>query len=160
MRGDTHLIIGFTVGAAMVTHLQLPVDGSLALALGASMLGALLPDIDHPESKISRRIPLVAWLFRPLKHRGFTHSLLCVAALCGLLIWRRVDVLPGAAFMVGYASHLIADALTPQGIQLFFPLRWRVTLLPRILTVNTGSMVESLIAAASGLTAIYLVTRL
>lgn len=68
------------------------------------------------------------------KHRGPTHSLLglVVAQILGSSVARRVgiDLWP---FLVGYASHLIADMFTPRGIPLFYPCktRFRASLRPR-----------------------------
>ncbi len=42
------------------------------------IVGSLLPDIDHPNSQISKKIPIITKL---LRHRGVTHSLLAVVIL-------------------------------------------------------------------------------
>ncbi len=47
------------------------------------IVGSLLPDIDHSNSQISKKIPIIAKL---LKHRGVTHSLLAVVILYFLII--------------------------------------------------------------------------
>jgi inner membrane protein len=99
---------------------RLPVavaGGALVLAL------ATLPDVDHA-------IPLV-------DHRGVTHTL-AFAALVGGAVWAGVMAAPvevASRELVAYAAaglaafsvltHLLADALTPVGVPLFWPLTTR-----------------------------------
>lgn len=59
MTGKTHVLGGIALGVG-VTYMFTQ-DVSLGL-IGGAALGSLLPDIDHPESKISRANP-VTWLF-------------------------------------------------------------------------------------------------
>ncbi|QCR36327.1 metal-dependent hydrolase [Nissabacter sp. SGAir0207] len=96
-----------------------------------ALVTSLLPDIDHPRSLLGRRLK---WISVPISrmfgHRGFTHSLLAVAI--GILLFRAklppewgipLDVLH--AMIVGYLSHIVADMLTPAGVPLLWPFRWR-----------------------------------
>jgi membrane-bound metal-dependent hydrolase YbcI (DUF457 family) len=70
-------------------------DGTAAsldpLPLALVGIGSLIPDIDHPQSWVGLRLPVIS---RPLVamagHRGITHSLLAVI-VCGLLL-RWVDL--------------------------------------------------------------------
>jgi inner membrane protein len=65
-------------------HLGFPAFDPVALALAIG--GALLPDIDHPQSWVGRRARLISQpLAALIGHRGFTHSILAVIA-CGLLL--------------------------------------------------------------------------
>jgi inner membrane protein len=118
LRGNTHAIIGLTTGAAVATHFHVwefqPVVVVIILAAGAS----LLPDIDHPGSFISHRLKIFAWPFRLLAHRGFTHSALAILLLLVGFTAAKIDFIHGVALLAGYASHLVADAMTPQGIRL------------------------------------------
>lgn len=64
-------------------------------------------------------------------HRGFTHSLLgtlfftCLVCGVALLIAGSAHsaAIVGAVWLLGYASHLAADACTPSGIPLLMPLK-------------------------------------
>jgi membrane-bound metal-dependent hydrolase YbcI (DUF457 family) len=58
-----------------------------------------------------------------LDHRGFTHSLLGIAAAVGLAEY----FLPARWQCVGfcYGLHILADALTPAGVPLLWPLNKR-----------------------------------
>lgn len=115
------LIVYAPVGALVFT-------ASPELALlggGGVLLLATLPDYDL-------RVPFV-------RHRGPTHTvlfLLVVAGLLGAAGWvagsrlgpGERTVLAGFGFLVGtlgIGSHLLADALTPAGIEPFWPVSSR-----------------------------------
>ena len=110
-----------------------------------AVFGALLPDIDHPQSWVGRRTrPVSTALAAALGHRGITHSALAVAFLVVLLLHGGLRQSSVAALAVGYLSHLAADMLTPRGLRLAWPLRpiWGVPL------CRTGSPMEALIVSA------------
>ena len=136
MTGDGHLI--FSIACAVFAK---KAELSPELAHGdwwhiipGSLLTCLLPDIDHPKSLLGQRLK---WISHPIArlcgHRGFTHSLLVVFA--GIFLFRShfphgwiipVDALQ--AMIVGYLSHILADMLTPAGVPLLWPCRWRFRL--------------------------------
>jgi membrane-bound metal-dependent hydrolase YbcI (DUF457 family) len=92
--------------------------GVLMLYVVPAMIGAIVPDLDHPGSRISRALPPLRWLYvlvfvNPLTwlvigwkgirrlggHRQISHSIFAVPAamlLVGALTWAAVQ-LPGAA---------------------------------------------------------------
>src|SRR5690606_5860825 len=100
---------------------------------------------------------ILAKIVKPFigKHRMFSHSLLGMAIfgllLHYLLIWVNTFVLVDMhivwwAVMIGFGSHLIADALTKQGIPLFFPLPWEFGIPPiELLRMKTGGFTEKYI---------------
>lgn len=64
----------------------------------------------------------LSWLLRHLiKHRGATHSLVAVA-LVAILSYRFADGWSALAIVAGYASHLLADFITLEGVSLAWPL--------------------------------------
>lgn len=140
MRGGTHALAGALIGAALTVNTQdvLPITG----AIMAAALGALAPDLDHPQAALSRRLGPLALPFRLLKHRGFLHSA-AAAALVAVPIALVPDrfILYALAASLGYSSHLVLDGLTVQGIPLFWPLagRWRV------LGLTTGGIGELIV---------------
>ncbi|MBW5446426.1 metal-dependent hydrolase [Cohnella sp. CFH 77786] len=76
----------------------------------------------------------VAWV--PwLKHRGMTHTVWALV-LWGQIGWElqyqlKIDGIMATA-IAGYASHLLADSLTPQGVKCFYPLiKKSIKLIPR-----------------------------
>ncbi len=100
----------------------------------SAILTCLLPDIDHPKSFLGQRLK---WISKPIArafgHRGFTHSLLAVFALLATFYLKvpeswfiPADALQG--MVLGYLSHILADMLTPAGVPLLWPCRWRFRL--------------------------------
>lgn len=133
----------------LVPH-DLPV---LAACAAAVAIGSTSPDIDQGRGPLG-------WVLRfaCFGHRALTHSLLglCLAnALVAAGLTAVATALPAlnlpvapttAAFLLGMASHLTLDALTPQGIPLLWPVPLDVRLIPlRGLAIRTGSWVERMI---------------
>lgn len=125
--GITHAAIGAMVGYQIADW-----PGA-----GIGAIAALLPDIDHPQSLLGRRLWPVAWTINQVMgHRGALHSL---AAL--LLVSAAASVMLPDWWIViaaGYASHLAADALTVSGVPLLWPIRARI----RLLGIRTGGIIE------------------
>ena len=79
-----------------------------------------LPDIDTKDSKISRKIPILPSLLSIFTvHRGIIHSIYPVIILSVVLY--QYNGFYTFAFIIGYSSHLILDALTLQGVNFFHP---------------------------------------
>ncbi|TKI05602.1 metal-dependent hydrolase [Martelella alba] len=154
MTAEGHLI--FAVASAILAK---KMEFTPALAQGdwwhivaGALLTCLLPDIDHPQSFLGQRL---RWLSTPIArlfgHRGFTHSLLAIVAgvaLFGLKFEPNrlipLDALHG--MIIGYLSHIFADMLTPAGVPLLWPCRWRFRL-PIIVSVK-GHQLERIICLA------------
>ena len=87
------------------------------------ILGAAFVDIDERTSKIGKH-----WFLRPLqwlsKHRGVFHSLLLAVVLS--LVVGLVNLWAGFGFFVGYISHLFIDCFTKSGVQLLWPLKFKI----------------------------------
>lgn len=116
MMGSTHSSVGVALGIALALNAQQPLLTVLGLAVVAG-IAALAPDIDHPQSTLGRRVMVGALVF---KHRGFLHSPLALALL-SLACWHYLPALLGLVIVAGYGSHLLLDALNPQGIPLLYP---------------------------------------
>ena len=120
----------------------------------AAAFGALLPDLDASESKIKHlKIPntqikpfmLPALVVsRSDQHRGLLHSFAGLGMIALFFIpaafW--IGWAPVAALLLGYFSHLMADAATKSGVRLFYPNPNRFHLLPSALRFTTGSAAE------------------
>ncbi|WP_249662120.1 metal-dependent hydrolase, partial [Lysinibacillus fusiformis] len=96
-------------------------DNPLVL-VGASVIGALLPDICHRGSKIGRTVPILAKLVNTVfGHRSITHSLLfllfVMVALDTLIPYKAISI----RIIIGMASHILLDMSTKKGVKLFFP---------------------------------------
>lgn len=136
MTAEGHLI--FSVACAVLaknTELT-PVlaQGDWWHIIPAAVVTCLMPDIDHPMSFLGQRLP---WISRPVArifgHRGFTHSLLAIIGALALFYLQLpesksmpADTIQG--MVVGYLSHIIGDMLTPAGVPLLWPCRWRFRL--------------------------------
>lgn len=129
MNGRTHFMLGLGSGFASVAAIQ-PEAGIAVGMIAFAGVCSLLPDIDHPRSIVSGWLPGTG-LLRIGRHRGITHSLIALLIPASLWFILPPDLrLWAVAAVTGYGSHLIADMLTPEGIQLMFPLRgfWRIPL--------------------------------
>jgi inner membrane protein len=113
MRGYTHLIAGIAAGYLLTGQPEY---------LLASAAGALLPDLDSPQSLLGSKIPVISLLGGG--HRSWMHS------LAGLTVFSLPAYLynPAAGYAVaaGCMTHLLLDMLNPKGIKLFWPFgKWR-----------------------------------
>lgn len=108
-------------------------------------LTAALPDIDHPRAHLRQRLGFIGHIaFGWLRHRGPTHSItaLTLFGIMTLHFW-PLYVLPA---MLGYASHLVSDMMTPRGLAVCWPLfRRPCWLLPKLLRITTGGRFERLL---------------
>lgn len=138
MRGATHALAGLTIG--MILARGAPVEVAAGL-ITAGALGALVPDLDHPQSVLSNRVGIVGLPFRILSHRGVTHSIVAAAAillLAGMVPseWRPYAI----AAALGYSSHIVLDGLTISGVPLLWPWSQRF----RLSNIRTGGLSERL----------------
>lgn len=108
MTGKTHRIGGALAGAIFIRLSRNDNLDMCTLVLTGSVLGSLLPDIDHPRSTISRKLWFISWPLVLLRgamrqiasflpkceeqkvksivgHRGITHSLIaCISLGCAM----------------------------------------------------------------------------
>ena len=98
--------------------------------------GSLLPDTDLRSSDINKRYPILfKYIGKKCRHRGETHSLLCFGIIAFLLSYLVKYTDYNVAFLsasigllIGYASHLILDLFTKDGIELFYPCKINIFL--------------------------------
>lgn len=127
MKGSTHVVIGLSFGVTTQLLIGFPAERFLEIPFyyGGLVLGSLLPDIDHPQSYLGRRLtPLSVPIFKLFGHRGITHSFLSLSIL-GIILTESgyVNTYLSGGILLGYLSHLIADMFTPTGIPLFYPMK-------------------------------------
>lgn len=114
-----------------------------ASCLGVTLLFCLLPDIDHPNSTIGKRVKWLSWPITLLfGHRGITHSLSIVLVFLFCTYEYMTYWWVKYAFL-GYMLHLLGDYLTPAGIPLFYPQK-KCFRFP--FTVRTGGVGEFIIS--------------
>lgn len=109
-----------------------------------------MPDLDEPNSYLSRRTPILPYIIRLFtKHRAFTHQLRAsfIFVLIPLLIinFFYLDVLvfiPG--LFLAYVGHIIGDSFTVSGIRRFlYPISNKTFYgLPKRFRFKTGSFFE------------------
>ena len=145
MMAPTHKGFGILLALVLINDFSL-------IGLVIASFGSLMPDIDHPQSVLGR---YVKPLGRYLSHRGFTHSLIGFMSFSVLLLapvyYFEINIKYSYFFMVGYASHLIADMMNVSGIPLFWPDLQRI----RILRISTGKLGETVFLGCIYLGIIY-----
>jgi inner membrane protein len=163
MTARTHDLAAITALAVVVLaynpgHLTL---STVLVGLLANQLGGIAPDIDQPTAPFWRNLPeghFVGRFFGKLLggHRFISHSLLGFALfawLCNLLLHFLHPIMPHVditlvwyAFLVGYASHLVMDSFTKEGVPWFLPIPFKIGFPPvRKFRVTTGKGVEALV---------------
>jgi inner membrane protein len=116
MMFQTHIAFGFLVAIAAIQFLKPENQLLFALIL---LIGAAFPDIDHPNSMMGRIAKPFSYLF---EHRGFFHSFFAIALFPLALFILSGSLLYSTAFLLGYASHIFADAFSTAGIMPLHPL--------------------------------------
>lgn len=96
-------------------------EPNFLLFLFIALLATIIPDIDTRFSKIGKHFRIFNFF---IKHRGFIHSFTFLILLSFLLFAFANQIwLP---FFIGYASHLLIDSFTIQGITPLYPLGWKI----------------------------------
>lgn len=125
-----HLMGGavFAGAAVGVILYQSPeITGEILLSSGVvvatTMVGSLLPDIDHPESFLGRRL---RWISKPIYgwcgHRTLTHSLFFMIGVTNLLSFYQHEEV-GLGLGVGILSHILLDFMSlGSGVALLYPI--------------------------------------
>lgn len=108
----------------------------------ACALGALLPDIDHPQSSIGRILFFLSFpLNQRFGHRQLIHSFVFWSPLIiiGLLLRSPLTLWAG----IGAISHIVSDAFTISGVKALLPWSERaVVFFKRDWRIYTGSVQE------------------
>lgn len=162
----TGIVVATQIYQAELSDLSSLTKGT-AMAIGfvvsGAALGSLLPDLDHPNSRIGRRLPSLSKItYNAFGHRGFTHTLFAlILFVTGLFFLGKI--IPNEFMLLypslviglasGYASHLLLDALTMSGIPLLYPIVKRPFRLAKMRSGIHDPLVSVLIVGA---TAIYI----
>jgi len=162
MTGRTHDAIAF---ASLITIATLNPPESLNLATASAavvvnIVGGTLPDIDQASNRLWDLLPFGERLAKVFKkifmgHRTLTHSFLGMFIFINIF-WFAIPKLFNPEFIngeiiftslvIGYISHIVADATTRDGLPLFFPLKIKIGFPPlKFLRIKAGGWVENLI---------------
>ena len=151
MQGKTHLAFGMLIAAllTLVTHFNM-LHKFLFFAM--IVIGSVLPDIDTPKSYVGKRVKLnPAVLFG---HRTLFHSFTIVVVLFIAFLFAKQARLLLGGLLIGYVSHLLLDALTLQGIVLFWPFKAKVRG-----SIATSSMIDHVLFYIFLITAFFILLR-
>lgn len=159
MKGSTHLSAGILCGIMTVSTMKEIPPSEAFTIVSLSAVGSLLPDLDNSWSYIGRKFTAIAWLIQHLiGHRTALHS----AVFWGALSTVAYTIMPMSlkifvvALSIGIISHLILDAMTVSGIQLFWPLwtrRFRLT------HARTGGLLDFCIATICNAISLYAILQ-
>jgi len=163
MTGRTHDMAAFTALSVLVVTQALP---HITLATGitaviANLAGGITPDIDQPTAPLWKNLPIGKYVGKTFDkflggHRFLSHSILG-AFVFGFLFHYIQQVLKPSfptlnmdiiwwSFMIGYASHLIMDTLTTEGVPWLLPIPLKFGIPPiKALRIQTGGWVERFI---------------
>lgn len=173
MNNKTHKIGGICSGLIASTVLfsnTFNVEGlvsSVLIVCGASV-GGLAPDIDHPESKVGRKLllkPISILINKVFGHRTITHSLVMSIFMTILLI-SSTNMFSGIlkfiysnlviGFCIGWLSHLMLDLITVKGIPIYYPFIKKKYSLLKFKTNKDEELVSMIVILITGiLMAIY-----
>lgn len=159
MTGRTHDLAAFTAlnGVFVFTPLYPITLATVVVAIGANFIGGLAPDLDKSTSTLWKKVRggnLIGPLIAPILggHRLISHSLIGLIIAGIGMNWilglvsnvLLVDMfVVWCGFMIGLLSHLITDAMTKEGIPLFFPFPFDFGIPPvKAFRIKTGKMVE------------------
>jgi inner membrane protein len=112
----THLAFALLVAVFYIKEIGInlhPVGFILAV-----LFASLIPDIDTATSFLGKRVKYLSHL---LEHRRFFHSIIfmVMAAISAAYLGKNPEL--AVAALIGIASHLLLDSLTPAGLYLFWP---------------------------------------
>ena len=118
MSSRTHLIIGtatgYMTGSLFILFFEDIVD--LIIAAVLTPIYSLLPDIDHPHSKLGKYIPILP---RLIEHRTYTHTVwFCLITSLPFVF---ISIPLFICCLAASLSHLVLDGLTPSGVRPFMP---------------------------------------
>lgn len=123
MTYKTHIAGGVLLTLSLSSFLQPSSLSEVSLLYGCTVIGSLLPDIDHPNSKINKYNPLSSLISKFIRHRTLTHSLLwmVIVSLAGVILKFNTQAILG--LNIGMLSHLILDMMAVSGVPLFYPYK-------------------------------------
>ena len=127
----THL--AFTAAVSELVYMSVsPFIGNidpkaLAIISGMIIFGTLFPDIDEPNSTISKAVPgfIPTLIKRIFGHRGITHTIVGIIGFSILLymfltsIKAEFPLIYTLSFAWGYTLHIIEDMTTYSGVKGF-----------------------------------------
>lgn len=129
------VILGLITLSLAWSHslIKLTLIDAIVLSL-CVLIGSLLPDIDHPQSVLGRRVRFISVpIHKYFGHRSLTHSILFLVLCTYLPIYLGYDAI-GAGLGIGIISHILLDLLCPgSGVAFLYPFYpYRIQLLHKV----------------------------
>ncbi|MEG1929484.1 MAG: metal-dependent hydrolase [Niameybacter sp.] len=117
----SHTKGGIAIGVgAICLSVKVGLEPGILPIMAGSVIGSLLPDIDHPKSFLGRWVrPISNILYGTVGHRTFTHSFLFIA-LIGFLV-SHFDLWLGVGVAAGVFSHILLDMTSRAGVAFLYP---------------------------------------
>ena len=129
MTAPNHIVGGIVVTGLFGSFMGINILAS-PYYIGTVVLASQLPDIDHTKSPIGKLCyPLARVLNRRYGHRTITHTLAALFLLTAIVAATTKEHY-GTIFFLAYASHLVLDMLTIQGVPLFYPFAKNPCVIP------------------------------
>ncbi|SFC21574.1 metal-dependent hydrolase [Clostridium uliginosum] len=126
MNYKTHINGGILAGLYITSQMQSINILPTAIFLGSSIIGSLLPDIDHKNSYIGKRVKPVSKVINKLAgHRKLFHSpILYLVLYIGSMsvVTNKLGLNFLFGLFLGIFSHLFLDSLTVGGLPWFYPI--------------------------------------
>lgn len=126
MNYKTHINGGILVGLYASIQMQNKLIIPTGLFIGGALLGSLLPDIDHRNSYIGKKVKTASKAINKLAgHRKLFHAPLAYLLLYSVALGMVKDNLIHIGIkglFLGILSHLILDSFTQGGLPWFYPL--------------------------------------
>lgn len=146
MNYKTHLNGGALVGLYISSQIPKSHILSIGIFLGGTIIGSILPDIDHKNSYIGKKTKGVSKAINKFAgHRKLFHAplayLLLYSMSMGAITQKSLLVWVTGLFC-GVMSHLILDSFTIGGLPWFYPLTKKRFSLSKI---KTNSKVEDIL---------------
>ncbi len=136
------LLIGLYVSCKMINT---PII-STVIFLSGSIVGSILPDIDHRNSYIGQKVKIVSKTINKFAgHRKLFHAPLMYLFLYSIslgMITHKLLLIGVKGLFLGILSHLILDSFTIGGLPWFYPLSKKKFSLSKI---KTNSKLEDIL---------------
>jgi inner membrane protein len=117
----THAVFGVMFGLIFLYFFHMSLVYSLVF-LFITLIASSIPDVDAPNSKIGKKLPVISHLFKFFfGHRGFVHSIFIPLILLTIFLYLGLPFIAWGIF-IGSVSHLIGDMLTREGVAPFYPI--------------------------------------
>ncbi len=134
MSGYNHIVGGTVFTGIFLSMYDINIF-SQPIYLFFTAFFSVLPDIDHTKAPIGKMFyPLARYLDKNYGHRTITHSLLIYGILFFMIAiiesFTSQKTIITSIFLWSFASHLILDMITKQGVPLFYPFMKNPCVIP------------------------------